>query len=307
MRAMKLSRTFALLSTGLVLWGCSDASKGGGSASAVAEKPSASSSAAAAPKKDSATITKKFPAVGDKTISTKNKASEMEIALEKPKAATIKTTENEVEVRSEECLAVDGNKCSKVKVTYTKLEEKKTTDGKEKEGKKPHAGKTYTVEWKDGKPVVTADGKDPPKEEAEAVAKDFKEYYKRADALASLPDSVAVGDSLDGLAKVLASQPPDSDVKDAKVDAKAKVSAIKEEGGKKTIVVDLTVNMSGTEPTGGQIKADLTGTMTFLADSGWVISIETKGPVSAMFDGKGKAGIVGKANGTITEKSTAEY
>lgn len=303
---MKLSRTFALLTTGLVLLGCSDGSKDGGSATATAEKPSSASSAPAAPKKDSATITKKFPSVGDKMTSSKTKTSEMEITLEKPKAPAIKTTETEVQELTEECLAVEGKKCSKVKVTYTKLEQKKTSDGKDKPTKTPNAGKTYTVEWKDGKPVITADGKEPPKDELDAVSKDFKNYDRRGRALESLPDNIAVGDSLDNLAKVLASDVPEA-MQDVKVDAKAKVVAIKEEGGKKIVVVEITMGMTGVEPSGGQFKADMIGTVSFQAETGWATAMEMKGPLTVVFDGKGKAGIVGKAAGTVTEKSTSTY
>lgn len=275
----------------------------------AAAKPSATASAA--PADDGVAITKHFPAVGDKLTHVEVKTAEMKVEVKGPKGEfKEEATENEEEERTEECLAVDGKRCAKLKVTYAKVDKKVTSkDGKVKESKGAHAGKTYVIELKDGAVAVSDEaGKAPAPEELEKVKKDFRNFAKDTDMLEALPDKVKVGDSLDKLAAALGERANDGDDKPTKLEAKVTVKEIREEGGKKLLDLDVTVEVEGKEPkNGANIKLSMKGTVTLRADTGLATKMVWKGPVTATFDENSKGGVTGGAQGQISETTTYTY
>lgn len=317
---------------GVLLVGCgSEASKGSASASAEAKssaKPAASGSAAAgagsaaagagsakpkdAPKDDgSVTITKHFPVVGDKSTASKSQKMNMKIAMTSPKGDfSSDGVEEELEEKTEECLAVEAKKCSKLKVTYTKAEKRNALDGKPADTKTaPFHGKTYVIELKDGTVTVAhEDGSAPPAEELEAVKKNYRHFAQENELLEALPASVKVGDSLDGVAKALGSRiMDDGDGTLSKRDVKVTVASIKEENGKKVLVLDLSVALEGKDPNGGVIVSSVKGTVELRADAGVATKVEIKGPLEITYDGTGPDKVAGKGNGVMTSTTTTTH
>jgi hypothetical protein len=270
----------------------------------------ATATATAAPKDEGTAITKHYPAVGDKGTTAETQVAEMKVDIKGPKGEfKEEATEAEQTEKAEECLAVTDKSCSKMKVTYTKAEKKVTTkDGKTKDSKVAHAGKTYVLELKDGAVAVTTeDGKEPPKEELAAVKKDYKSFGKDGEILDAIPEKVKVGDSLDKLAQALASRAMDSENKPSKMDAKVTVKEFKTVDGKTIIVLDISMDAEGEEDNGGAIKVSMKGTIDLRADIGLPLKREMKGPVSVVFGEKAKGGVTGKAEGQMSLTSANTY
>lgn len=298
--------------------GCQDQQTTSSTAASTSAKPGASTTAhatttaatsGAPPAKpagdaaDEASITKRYPAAGD--IEKGAKSSKMELKVDVNGKETNVTETEDVE-RTEECLAIGEKQCTKVKVSFTKYEKKKLIDGKEKPAPAPAVGKSYVVERKGDELTVTyEDGSAVPGDELGELKKMYKRFGKHKDVAAALPDKVKVGDSLDALAKVLGDEMSGSgDEGDAgrKVEAKAKVKSIREEGGKKILTIDLEMTMTGDDPKGGNIKIAAKGTVDVRADIGQPVALDMSGPIELVLPKD-----AGKGTGKMAEKMTASY
>lgn len=285
----------------------SSASSGSAASATTTTSAAASAGAGSLIKDGRATITRRKPAVGDKVTRVEAVDTKFTMNLTKPKVTKVEHLAVENEERVEECLAVEGDRCTKVKVTYVKFDKVQTHDNKPEKQDAPHAGKTYTVSFNGTEPVVMdASGKDAPKEEAKKVAKNFRKFLQRQDALAKLPSSVAVGDSLDSfLSDVLAA----TQAGKGKIEMKAKVASLKEEGGKVFVTLELTATMQpDPDEVGGSGTIEMKGTAVLRADIAAVTLIEAKGPLNITFDPKKqKGGLEGTAKGTVDGRTTFAY
>lgn len=300
---------------GALLMGCgSDASKTSASAeSKGSAQPTTSGSAAASssskPKEDvkddgSVAITKHFPVVGDKSTETKSQQMNMKIALTSPSGNFDSDGfEEELEEKTEECLAVEAKKCTKLKVTYSKAEMKNSLKGEPAETKPAlFHGKTYVVELKEGAvTVANEDGSAPPAKELEVVKRKHRHFAQETELLEALPATVKVGDSLEGVAKALGARLGDDGAdKVSKRDVKVTVAAIKEEDGKKLVVLDFSVALEGKDANGGAIVTSMKGTVDLRVDTGLPTKVELKGPLEITYDGTGPDKVAGKGNGVMT-------
>lgn len=291
--------------------GCGDKSSSSSkSAEAKAEPPSTgkSSKAGSTDAANEATITKRYAVVGDVEKSTKVKTFAMKAKIKGPDGMVdVESTENETIEKTEECLAIADKQCSKAKVSFVKYEGKKVTNGKSKDEAHPTVGKTYIIERKGKDLAVTlADGSAASEAEQKDIKDTYKRFGRRKDKLAAMPDKVKVGDSLDELAKVLGEEAAQDDDDDGdappKVTSKIVVKAIREEGGKKIVTLDVAMSMEGDSKKVGHMKIEMKGTVDLRADIAQDVTSELAGPLEIDFANDG-----GKATGDMKEKTTSSY
>lgn len=258
------------------------------------------------------TVTVKAPAVGDKREA--KDTSEMDLVLsialgKKPKE--VKLLMQESTVKTEEVLAVDGKAITKAKVTYTEKKKTETEDGKEKKRpKSPIEGKSYVVELKNGKVVITDEkGKKPSKREEDAVRKDNEHFGVADPILAAMPDKpLEVGKTVDALSAALQEflmRHDDSKDKPEVNGVEVKLASIEGTGPDAVGVFSVALTMA-TPPKSKnpfEIKAPLTGTMKVRAKDGWTTSMNLGGPIE-LGDPDAKKTITGKGTLKLGFEST---
>ncbi|NUP06790.1 MAG: hypothetical protein HOW73_12110 [Polyangiaceae bacterium] len=292
-----------LLTSVLSLAACGDQNASTASAQASGTAVTAASSAPApAPAAGEVAITKHYPAAGDKT--TRERTQKFVMVTKEKGHADIEGTSTYIVNRSEECLAIEGKLCSKVKVTYTANERKSAIGGSNMDRSSPTAGKTYIVEAKNGATSVTReDGAALTPEERKDVEPHYRHFAEPKDALAALPDKVKVGDSLDDFAKALAEQMADTDDGEKPtVTISMKVKAIRDEGGKKIVVLDVEQTNEGNDKKLGKKKSKRKGTMELRADTGLLVASDFNDELENVFPNG-----VDSMKGTATEQTKVTY
>jgi uncharacterized protein YceK len=311
------SKRAAVLALSLLV-GCEQPAPktGADDTSARATSTAAQASSTAAPDGASAelteiAITKRYPAVGDKRATTQVGVSQRKTDISGPKGKLSKeSTETTRHERSEECLAVDGKRCTKLTVTYAKSQKKVATkDGKTEETQLPHAGQTFNVELKgDSVTVTDAGGKSPPAATLDAVMADLDSMAGDVQVLEALPEKVKIGDSLDGVAKVLASQASAGERPPASLETKVTVKAIKDGGSKKVVVLDVAFSfVLDDAESGSKSQVTTQGTFELRADTGLPVKRELKGPMKVTFDGTGKSKLTGTIEGQLSTTWADSY
>ncbi len=249
------------------------------------------------------TFTKVAPKVSSKDEETSNMKMSLTLDVDpgtgKPASTTM--SNNEVETREEEILAVSGDAITKLKVKYGTLDS--TSNEGKGDTKKPdaRAGKTYIVESKDGKLVVTGeDGKPTVPAEATPIAKDFQTLGKPEPIAAALPTrALKPGESVPEVAKAMTesmkASGKDMDVGDV-------TATFREQKGDEGIF-DVTVNMSKGD---GAMKMTmpLKGELRLRTADGQLSGMKLSGPINIApgADPKAKEKVSGK--GTMDMEAT---
>lgn len=238
-------------------------------------------------KEDGLVFKAKAPAVGDKV--EEKETSEMKMALDIDaggKKQTVDMTMNESMVKKTEVLAVDGKAVTKEKVTYVEKKKTETEGGKEKKKpKSPIDGKTYILEAKDGKTLVTDEkGKKVPKDEEEAVLKANRAFGKPDPVLTGLPDkAIKVGDKVEKLAKALEEHFKDMDESKEQPeisDVEVKLESIDKDGEAGVFTIQLTMSSPKSSKEPFSMKIPLKGTMKVRAKDGFTTEVNLKGPLT---------------------------
>lgn len=266
------------------------------SSSAVTEGP--------AKKDEGVTLTKRYPEVGDKETESKTEIITLKGNVkgkdgEKPFETTATTTTE----KTEECLEVKDKNCTKLKVTYTKAKKLSVQNGKTSDEPMATDGKTYIVTATDGgRDITHEDGSKLSDKEADVLKSKYKKMSRGKELLDALPASVKVGDSLDDVAKKLAEQTASEGEGSPKSTVTLKVKEIREEGGKKLVVVDIHLVLEGDSEKVGHIKTDALGTITFEASTCRGVAGEFTGPMEMTLPKD-----AGTLKGSVTDKSTSTF
>lgn len=281
MRGMSARKLVWLLLTTAAVGGCKkDVKPEGaappGSASAIA---AASARTASATDRGAVTFTRKPPKVGVKReeLSVMKMSFSMDVDPGNGKPIRQETSIAETNKKTQELLALDGEIPTKVKVTFDRDEEAMTEGGNERKTPSKIAGKTYVVEAKDGKIVVSdAAGKLAPKPEATRVDKHFKSLGKLDPLSSAIPKTpLEPGAKVDSIAKSLEGylkQGSDGmNVSDVRV-------TFKERSGDDG-VFDLALKM-GKEDETVSMSMDLDGEMRLSTSTGEPSKLALSGPIT---------------------------
>lgn len=287
-RSSKL--TIFAVSLCVVVAGCGkkdDAPKPGGSPSASAGGPAGS-----APKAEEGvfgklkqavsgevTITRKPPKVGSKRKVEHTSNLTLDITYGPKKIGVL---EDEVNKRTEEVLGVTGDLVTKAKVTYEQRTKTKNQDGRTgAPDKNVLAGKTFIVEHKDGKVLVTnEDGKPVDAASKAAVEKDYKRFGKPNAVSAAVPTRpLKIGEEVKELsAAIVEDLKEDMDAEKAGLTVEApKVVLDRKDGDNAVFVITMTMKMAK-GPLKGSIP--LVGGVTVRASDGFLVRSETNGPIN---------------------------
>lgn len=244
------------------------------------------------------------PAVGDKREEDAVMGMDLAMEIDPGTGKTIKQDMkmSETTKTTKELLALNGDVPSKVKVTYTSVDSKMTEMGKEKAKPSPIAGKTYIIEAKDGKTVITSgDGKTPPAVETKEIEKNFKSLGKPDPIAAALPTTpLKPGEKVDSLAKALVAFMNDKETSDDSPKVSDAVVTFKEKSGDDA-VFDISLKMDKNDPA-MTMSMPLTGQMKISTKTSEPSHIELKGPITMKSgdDPKSKAKVNG--SGTMSLK-----
>lgn len=255
-------------------------------------------------------ISKHYPVVGDKLASTLVQQTKLKLDGKSAKGPVLEETSvAERMEKSEECLAVEGKLCTKLKVTYGKWETKTTQKDGQSEVRSPaHAGKSFTVELKKGALSFSdASGKPPTKAELEALQGDYRDFAREAEWLDALPDRVKVGDSLTALAKVLAAREQAGVDPFESSEFELIVRSIKDGGSKKIVVLDLSLKLAGASASKNQRTITAKGTLELRADLGLAVKREIRSVLAITYGGQGTEKLTGKADGEQTSTAVTSY
>lgn len=286
---MRLAASLAALS--LALLACSKDASTDASPSA---SPSGTAAPApgAAPRADTITFTAQAPSVGFKV--EEKETAEMKIALALEMAGQKKSVdihETESMLKRTEALAVSGKAVTKAKITYVEKTKVKTEGGKELKPPVPIAGKSYLVEAKDGKVIVTnVEGKPVSRAEEEAVRKNNTSFGKPDPVLEGLPEKpVQIGEEVPSLARAFEAffkGRSDSQDQPEVSGVRVTLESIETEGADKVGVFSLALTL-GSQPSKKApftMKAPLKGKIKVRAKDGWTMGIELNGPVTMTND-----------------------
>lgn len=280
--------------------------KASGSNKPTASSPAPSSSAVTegpAKKDDGVALGKRYAEVGDKETETKTQIMTLKGNVkgkdgEKPFETTSTTT---VE-KTEECLEVKEKGCTKLRVTFAKAKKVSIQNGKTNDDPMATDGKTYIVTATDGgRDITHEDGSKLDAKELDALKSKYKHLTRGKALLDAMPASVKVGDSLDGVAKLLAEQSAEGEGS-PKATVTLKVKEIREEGGKKLVVVDIHLLLEGESEKVGHMKTDALGTLTLDAATCRGVAGEFTGPMEMVLPKD-----LGTLKGTMTEKSSSTF
>ncbi len=226
-------------------------------------------------------LSKHYPAIGDKRAVTFVEQEHTQTEIAGPKGPTTEDAKTTLRVeKSEECLAVEGKVCSKLRVQITKASNKRTVSGGAANDERPLPadGKTYVLERKDGATTVRDEaGKPAPADEARLVRRACATFGQEGPLLDKIPDKVRVGDTLDGNDLFLAGRDLDFEVAPEMMTTKLKVKAIKDGGSKKIVVLEIVRTYHGALKQGDQLDGTLEGTLEVRADLGLPVKTELKG------------------------------
>lgn len=228
------------------------------------------------------------PKVGDKRVESEAMAMDMTID-DKGTKHSIKTTRNKVEAR--EVLAVDGDRVTKFKVTYTTIEEGQTVDGKPRTKPSAVAGKTYIVEVSPDKIAVTNEAgtaiPEPELTEATKRADELRTQNRLENVLATKTFQVGQKVELDAdeLAQLNAGE-IGSKMLSATFTLKASDDA--------SATFAVVMNVEETTP-GGVLRVELSADAVIDRKRGEPLSMTGSGPMT------------GIATGTMTAKTTYTY
>ncbi len=238
-------------------------------------------------KDDGLTFKAKAPAVGDKVEEKETSDTKMTMDVDAGgKKQTIEMTMVESMVKKTEVLAVDGKAITKAKLTYVEKKKTETEGGKEKKKpKSPIEGKTYILESKDGKTLVTDEkGKKVPKDEEDAVLKGNRAFGKPDPVLTGLPDkAIKVGDKVEKLAKALEEHFKNMDESKDPLevtDVEVKLESIDKDGETGVFAIQLTMASPKTSKEPFALKIPLKGTMKVRAKDGFTTEVALKGPLT---------------------------
>ena len=225
------------------------------------------------------TITRKPPKVGAKRKIEHTSNLTLDIALGPKKIGVL---EDEVNKRTEEVLAVTGDIVTKAKVTYKQRTKTKAQDGRTGAPEKNVlAGKSFVVEIKDGKVVVTTDeGKPLDAASKSAVEKDYKRFGKPNAVAAALPTrALRVGEEVKELsAAVVEDLKDDMDAEKTGLTIESpKVVLDRKEGENAVFVITMTMRMAK-----GPLKGTIPviGRIIVRANDGFLLRSETAGPIN---------------------------
>lgn len=300
MRSRSILELGAALAALVLLTGCPLSKKktsgdGGvlGTASALDDGGSATAKLAAV---DTITFKKKDPVVG--SSFTETSTMEMKLDMAAPKKST--STMKEQITSKVDILGADGKTIIKAKVAYTEHAKAETENGKTKAEASPVAGKTYIVELKDKKLLVTDENhKKVSAKEEKVVRGDIDDVVGKVDPLLTEMPGVPmkVGDKADSLSEALRDLLSGDD-KIEFAETSVKLKEIGTAGTEKvgTFDVKTKVTISG----GPKIVLDVAGTMTIRESDARLVSINLTGPVTLTGSGL-------KADGTITASQTRTY
>jgi hypothetical protein len=265
----------------------------------------ASASAAAARGLEGTKFTKKAPAANARLEQTTNADVKFKMDVEAAgKKQSMDAESIQTEKRQETILALSGDAPTKIQVKVTEQTNVMKQGGKDQKMPAPLAGKTYIVEAKDGKTVVTTDkGKPAPKIEADQLAKSYSTLGK-PDAFASaLPDRpLKAGDKVDELAKAI-----EDEMKHTQDNASiSNVSVTFREARSDDGIFDVQFTMNTTEQ-GMTMKMDLKGEVHIRTTDGMRTSQKFAGPViiGGDADPKAKTKVTGSGSMELTETQHA--
>lgn len=197
-----------------------------------------------------------------------------------------------------EVLAATADAVTKLKVTFSKIDEKMTDDGKEKKKPSVIAGKTYVLESKAGKVDVQDDkGKPVSAAESKEAASHFKSLGKPDPIFAALPTTpIKAGDKVEPLAKGITERMAEGDgpkVSDVTV-------TFREQSG------DDGIFDVGMKMTKEQMVMDMKGETRISTKTGQTTKLDLKGPIviTTTPDPKSKAKVDG--SGKIAMKMDAK-
>jgi hypothetical protein len=297
-----------------------DAKRGASGPLASAEN-GASSAEVTVPKPRTATITKSPPKVGDEETQRKTKEEKTTVAFKGRKGGIdVDSVEVSTVEKTEECLEVQNEICTKLKVNYRKDTTDKTVttrlvtlDGAPDPKDKPkppkvtsrsgaNQGNVYIVTRSaKGATIARADGKKPSKSEVDAIQGAYRDDGTRGKQLvASLPTQVTVGDSLDAFAEILA-KPSDKDEEQPVVTSRVTVKDIRDAQGKVIVVLAIRTEVEGKSKRVDNMKLVTEGTMELRAEGALLIKAEHTGNLNATLPKKG-----GTLSGTTKEKLETE-
>jgi hypothetical protein len=232
---------------------------------------------------DTATVTfkSKAAAVGDKHSSSEDMLMTMAVRVS-GKSMTIDSSETEE--RKTEVLAVADGVATKVRVRYLKHQKESKVDGKSSSATSPVGGKTYIVERKGDKVVVTnADGKSVSPEEEKQLIKNYRRLGKPDEITKTLKSKPRkVGEKLDDVAKAMSDQFRERSDASEKVtieETKLVFSEVKKIDGIEHAVLDLTVKMVAEPGADGKLTMDLKGKVLVRIDEASYGEITMAGPI----------------------------
>ncbi len=281
-----------LLSLSLALAACK---KGGDSqgAPSAGSGSAATSSAAAAPAADTLTVTVAPLVVGGKSEEKAMDDLKFKINVDLAPKPAVEVNQEEINnsVTKTEILATDGKLITKARVSYVSEKKTKTKDGKDQpQTANPRVGKTYVLELKDGKLVITDEkGKKVAKKEDAAVRKDSSRFGQPDPMTTGMPTApIKVGDAVPGLASALEQYFKDHDsAKDGKnaaavSGAEVKLASVENAGPDAVGVfsVSLTVGSPKDSKEFITVQMPLQGTVRIRARDGRVMAIKLGGPMT---------------------------
>jgi hypothetical protein len=302
--------TIAAVSLSFVLAGCGKKDGGSVAGEKGAAGASAVSSAAASAKPDDGgmlgklkqavasdvTITRKPRKVGEKRKVDHTTSMNLKIKLG-PKEIAV--NEDEINKRTEEVLALTGDVVSKVKVTYEQRTKTKNEDGRTgAPDKNVLAGKTFIVEHKDAKLLVTTeDGKAVDAASKSAVEKDFKKLGKPDVVNAALPTRpLKVGEEVKELSAAVSEEMKENmDAEKAGLSIESpKVVLDRQDGDGAVFSLTMLMRISK-----GPLKGTIpvTGSVTVRTRDGAMLRSDTAGPINLdISEADKKRGVSGGGN-----------
>ena len=235
--------------------------------------------------RETVTFHKVYPKVG--TIRVTTEAMKMRFTMN-ARGTALTMAHNGIEAKSEKVLALTGNRISKVEVTYTLVLETKTQNGTATHTPSPVVGKTYVVEARGGKVLVTTrDGRSVSAAENKHVAKDYKSLGKANHMLDAIPTKpVAVGNYVPAFAEALKKSFADTFAGDPKqqwtiANVFVKLNSKGTVAGTPVAILAVGVSMTMAQP-GFNMTMHLKGTVVLRLADGWPLTLTMSGPLDIL-------------------------
>jgi hypothetical protein len=242
---------------------------------------------------DTLTITFAVLAAGTTREDRSTEATAFKITMDGGARGPVEVDQSETKskVTRTEILATDGKAVTRARVTY--VSEKKTVlkNGEEQtQPANPTTGKTYSLELKGGKLLITDEqGKRVPKGEDAAVRRSNPRFGQPDPVAAALPDKpLGVGDKVDALASAFEGFVKDrDDGKDGKnpmavSGVEVKLASVEQPGPDAVGVFSIALTMGSPKDNKEVLgmQAPLEGTMRVRARDGRVLSVALAGPIT---------------------------